>query len=182
MSEKKSNKKLKIIICILLVLTIAIVIIIFKMIEAYNANTENKRILIEYSYRNLAWSYTYYGTVICEDGSIYKFEFTDSSQEYGPYDNIEERSKNILEHVTINKGKMNKNDLKKLKEELKNIENDTTGETSGMFDIGQTTTEYYNYDTKEIITLESNGDYNEINNSQNIQDVLLILEEYDIKL
>lgn len=181
MSEKKSNKKLKIIICILLVLIIFIAI--FKVIEAYNSNPLNKKVLIEHYYKNLAWSYTYYGTVICEDGSIYKFKFTDSSQEYGPYDNIEERSKNILEHVKISEekiDKMDKKDLKQLKEELENIENDTIGESTEIFDIGQTTTEYYNYETNELITLESTGEYNEINTSQNIQDILSILEKYDL--
>ena len=181
MSEKKSNKKLKIIICILLVLIIFIAI--FKVIEAYNSNPLNKKVLIEHYCKNLAWSYTYYGTVICEDGSIYKFKFTDSSQEYGPYDNIEERSKNILEHVKISEekiDKMDKKDLKQLKEELKNIENDTIGESTEIFDIGQTTTEYYNYETNELITLESTGEYNEINTSQNIQDILSILEKYDL--
>ena len=177
MSKKKISNKLKIIICILLIIFF---ILIFKIIKKYDLNTENKRILIEYSFKNNAWDYIYYGTVICEDGSMYSFEFTDSSQEYDQRDDIEKRSKNILGNVTINKGKMNKKDLEQLKEELINIENDITKEHSGMYDGGQTSIEYYNYDTKEVIKLMLKGTYNGINNSQNIQDILLILEEYNI--
>ena len=182
MSEKKLNKKSKVIICILAILVIVIIaILIFKIISANNSNISSKKVLIEYSYKNLAWSYTYYGTVICEDGSIYSFKYDDREQEYDPNEDLEDRSKNILEHVSSEEGKMKKDDLKQLKEQLKKIENDTTGESGDMYDFGQSAIEYYNYETNEIIVLNSYGDYNTKNNSQNINDVLDLLNKYDIK-
>ena len=75
---------------------------------------------------------------------------------------------------------MNKNDLKQLKEELLTITNDTTSKPIAN-DMGQSSVKYYNYDTNEIITLRSTGDVDIQNNSQNIENVFEILQEYDIK-
>ena len=184
--NKANKKNRKIIICtlgviiIVAIIAVALWIYINGNVNLANENDiSNKNVLIEYSYENHAWEYQYSGTIICEDGSIYSFKF-DNPESNEVNDTIEKTSKNILKHITENKGTMNKNDLKQLREELLTINNDTTSKPIAD-DMGQSSVKYYNYDANEIITLKSTGDVNIQNNSQNIENVFEILQEYDIK-
>ena len=184
--NETNKKNRKITICILAVIIIVAIIVVslWRYINR-NSNMVNgndissKNILIEYSYQNYAWEYKYSGTIICEDGSIYTFKF-ENPESNEANDTIEKTSENILKHIIENKGTMNKNDLRQLKEELLTINDDTTSKPVAN-DMGQASIEYYNYDTNEIITLRSTGDLDIQNNSQNIENVFEILQKYDLQ-
>lgn len=69
-NNKKSKKIRNIIIgVIFLIIILAIVMLVINIIFK-----NNKRVLIESSSINFSWGFYYSGTIICEDGSIYKFE------------------------------------------------------------------------------------------------------------
>lgn len=181
-SNKRNIKKyIGISLIIIIIAIIAIVSLwIYKKSNIVNGiDISNKRVLIEKSYQNYAWGYQYSGTVICEDGSIYSFKFEKPSDT--KYDKKTKASKDILEHITESKGTVNKDDLKQLKEQLSTITNDVT-EKHAAYDAGQTSIKYYHYDTNEIITLKSSGDYERQNNSQNLDNVLKILKKYDMEV
>ena len=92
------KKKLKIILILIIIL-----IIVFSIIYVGNKNKKsiygidiaNKKILIKESGVNFAWKFTHSGTIICEDGSIYKYEVK-KDEDLNYSNKLEKRSKEIL--------------------------------------------------------------------------------------
>ena len=170
--DKKINKKY----IIFALICLTIVIMLIAVVNIINS----KRILIRYSYYNMAWGFSYSGLVVCRDGSIYEFKF-DNKDQLETTDDIELKAKNILDNTTEKVGKMDKDDLKRLKELLSTVEDNTTS-NHVAYDFGQSSIIYYNYKTNETITIKSSGDYNTYNTSDNIDEILDILEKYDISV
>ena len=75
--EVYTMKKKYIKILIIALFTISI-IILFVLLTHLN----NKKIIVEDSYINWAGGFSYEGTVICDDGSIYKFSMNDKKDKY----------------------------------------------------------------------------------------------------
>ena len=78
--EVYTMKKKYIKILIIALFTISI-IILFVLLTHLN----NKKIIVEDSYINWAGGFSYEGTVICDDGSIYKFSMNDKKDKYEKY-------------------------------------------------------------------------------------------------
>lgn len=59
-------------ICITILIIVIVGILMSISINSYESGRDN--IIIENSYINYAWGFQYNGTVICDNGDIYRFE------------------------------------------------------------------------------------------------------------
>lgn len=179
------NKKDKVLIIILLT-----VMIMFELVQFF-INTKiidgvgviNKRILIEKASLDNAWGFSYGGTIVCTDGSIYKF-YTDERYENN-YLNIRallDREKYILKNVTEYKGKIGYIDLIKIKMNLIRGVNplNTTSKYVGVYDLGEVYIRARGYMGIGFVELINSGTFYTVNNSKSAQRILEILEKYDI--
>lgn len=170
-------KKKRVIITIIAILVMAIILfIVYK-----NKHTiDEKQIIAENSYMNLAWGFSYSGTIICNDGSVYKFSITDNNNEYiDAYKDLKKLNKCILNNTTKYVCKISKNEINKIKEYSKNIQNENyTEESSGGADMGQNSIKIWNYETNERITLKTSGDWNGKNSSLNANELIYLIEKY----
>ena len=51
-----------------------------------------------------------------------------------------------------------------------------------MYDAGQHSIDFYNYDLNKIVTIKSSGEIDIKNNSKNIKEIEEILKKYDIEV
>ena len=73
------------------------IIILFVLLTHLN----NKKIIVEDSYINWAGGFSYEGTVICDDGSIYKFSMNDKKDKYEKsYEDLKKLNIAILNNKT----------------------------------------------------------------------------------
>ncbi|MDR1123210.1 MAG: hypothetical protein LBL61_01060 [Elusimicrobiota bacterium] len=146
------------------------------------ADVDNKRILIEFSGSNWAWAFFYKGTVVCNDGTIYSFNFSGDrtianllSQDPA----LRELNEIILNRATQSSEKMSETDLQELKNYLKGIKA-TYKEQSVANDEGQSSIKFYDFEKNEKIIIKSCGDRNITNKSKNINKILKILQKYSL--
>ena len=173
--NKKKSKKIRNIIISVIFLIIILAIVILLISIMYK---NNKKVLIESYSMNFAWGFYYDGTIICEDGTIYEFE-CDTLPEVK---DIEEYSKVLINSTTKKCGKIPKEDLAKLKEMLSGItyQTEEVGIEIEVYDAPTSTLEFYDYNSNQKILLkqeEANID-KKINVSNNINDILEIIDEY----
>lgn len=143
---------------------------------------KNKRILVEKHYINYAFSFVHKGTIICSDGTIYNFEYSNQEElATRPYEKIIEESDEVISHVTTFEGRVPEDELARLTELLTTISPDYESDNIAM-DKGEDTIIYYDYDNNEVITLQSTGDSIVTNLSKNTNKILDILDLYQIKL
>lgn len=140
--------------------------------------TGERKVLVEFSYSNAAWGFTYNGVVICENGEVYDFSFDKPSNV--KYNNLDTISEDILNHKTVQRKSVSMEDLKKIKDLLITIEDDCTSNFVAM-DAGQNTIKLYNYNDNKTIVLKSRGDVEINNNSNNAEELLYLLAKYNIK-
>ena len=118
--EVYTMKKKYIKILIIALFTISI-IILFVLLTHLN----NKKIIVEDSYINWAGGFSYEGTVICDDGSIYKFSMNDKKDKYEKsYEDLKKLNIAILNNKTKYVGKISEEDLKEIKEFSKDIKSE----------------------------------------------------------
>lgn len=177
------NKKKKILISICVILALCLVVFLFIKVLALVSP-----ILIEKSYTGGAWSEIYEGKILLKNGWICKFNFNQKAS----LKNVRFYSINLALRSWLTKEKMDKNDLKRLNELLKNVKNEiaphelTEEEKDNVFyaatsyDLGSHGTYYYNYDTNERIALDLGGEINYDNLSDGIDEILQILRKYDL--
>ncbi len=143
---------------------------------------KNKRILVEKHYINYAFSFVHKGTIICSDGTIYNFEYSNQEElATRPYEKIIEESDEVISHVTTFEGRVPEDELARLTELLTTISPDYESDNIAM-DKGEDTIIYYDYDNNEVITLKSTGDSIVTNLSKNTNKILDILDLYQIRL
>ena len=97
---------------------ISILLIAMILFIVYNRETtiNEKQIIAEDSSINWAWRFSYSGTIICNDGSVYKFSMIDKRKEYDEsYKDINKLNKCILNNTTELVCKISKKEIKKLK-------------------------------------------------------------------
>lgn len=152
-----------------------------KEVIEEDTNSENKKIIAEYSYISWSVGFNNQGFVICDDGSIYKFSLDGKKEEYNDaYKNLQKLNELILDNVTEYKGIVNKEDLKKIKEMLPNITNKTLEERElySMADGGTTSCVLWNYDLNEKIILSTNGNSIKRNNNANAEELENLINKY----
>lgn len=172
-------KKKSIIIAIIAILVIAIILfIVYK-----NGNIINgKQIIAEDSHINWAWGFSYSGTIICDDGSVYKFSMTDNEKEYSEsYEDLKKLNKSILNNTTEYVCKISKDEINKIKEYSKNIKNENYTENyAGGTDMGQSSIIIWNYESNKRITLITSGDWEGKNSSSNVNELINLVQKYTI--
>ncbi len=173
--EVYTMKKKYIKILIIALFTISI-IILFVLLTHLN----NKKIIVEDSYINWAGGFSYEGTVICDDGSIYKFSMNDKKDKYEKsYEDLKKLNIAILNNKTKYVGKISEEYLKEIKEFSKDIKSENFQYNySGGADIGQHSIHIWNYDLNEKITLSAFGDWIGSNSSKNINELINIIKKY----
>ena len=146
------------------------------------SDLKGKKILVEKHYLNYAFSFEHEGTIVCTDGTIYNYKYSNEDElSPTPYNKIIEASDDVIEHVTSFEGRIPKESLEKLSSLLPTIKEDYESKNVAM-DAGEDTIIYYNYDKNKIITLKSTGDSIVRNNSKNTEEVLKILDSYHIRI
>lgn len=143
---------------------------------------KGKKILVEKHYLNYAFSFDHEGIIICTDGTIYNFKYSNEDElSPTPYEKIIEESDDIITHVTTFEGRVSTEDLEKLTSLLAKVEENYESKNVAM-DAGEDTILYYNYDENKKITLQSAGDSIVKNNSKNVKNILSILDSYHIRI
>lgn len=176
MEKKNKKKKIVVIIIILLVVITLFIGWLFMPVfnrfghtpkklsnsDGYESALPEKDILINYSFMNGAWSYTYYGELILKDGKHYSFNCT----ERGANNCRLKEKKSISEK-----------DLKKIKSYEAELSDNLEYQNNGA-DMGETTIMYYR--GEEIYTLVGKGDRTIKNNSSGAKKILKVLLKYGI--
>lgn len=176
MGKKSKKKKIGIIIIVFLVVITLFIGWLFipvfnrfghtpkKLSNSYGYESAlpEKNILINYSFMNGAWSYTYYGELILKDGKRYSFNCTERGA-----NNCRIKEKKPISDKDLNK-------IKSYEAELSdNLEYQSNGA-----DMGETTIMYYS--GEKIYTLVGKGDNTIKNNSSGAQKILKVLLKYGI--
>lgn len=129
----------------------------------YINTSDNK--LIEFSYSNFAWNYTYYGEMVMDNGDIYAFNCSDL-QEYNANNCLVRKVDSISNE-----------DFKKIVKYGKNI-TEKYNTKNEMNDYGEVTISMVKDDIE--IVLIAKGDNKITNSSKNISELLKLLKKYDI--
>ena len=129
------------------------------------------------SYSNYAWGYSFSGTAIFSDGSIYTWKENDSSD----VENYDLQTTKGLEEYILKEGKLkNKKvsdkDLKEIKKHINKVDDDINIKHPGA-DIGTYSITIINKNNKQI-TLKCSGDSTGENQTENSQKLLKIIEKY----
>lgn len=165
-------KKDKIRIAILiLVLLIASIIIAFKLSLKDVNIPQEKHILIEKSYSNYAWGHVYEGTFICTDGTIYKFDYSNSKS----MDKINEEY--MLKHSKKTHKKISKNDMKILYENAVNLKDKIKRKNVAM-DAGSHSISVWVPNKNKKIYIKESGDFKGTNNTKESKVIRFILKKY----
>ena len=169
---KKGKKKKLIIVGIIVLFIGSITIFGYNMFghrpkklsstQGYESALPSDDVLIRYSFENAAWSYTYYGELILNDGKRYAFNCTGR---YGGGCRL--KDKRPISQKDINK-------IIKYESEL----SDYTDWKNNGADMGETSIGYFK--NKEYYILAGKGDSTITNDSSGAKKILRILLKYGI--
>lgn len=172
------NKKLIIIlvVALLIITTISIYILFTKKNENTSSN-ENAKLLVVQKYSNYAWGFSFSGTAIFDNGSIYTWKESDNSitKEY-EIETIEGIKEYILNEADLKTKKVSKKDLKQIKEQISKIDDDIKIEHPGA-DMGTETIFVIDEKDNKIILRETGDSVGE-NQTKEAQELLNIIEKY----
>ena len=162
-------------ILIIALFTISIIILFVLLIHS-----SNKKIIVEDSYINWASGFSYGGTIICDDRSVYKFSMNGKEDKYEKsYEDLKKLNIAILNNKTEYVGKISKEDLKEIKEFSKDIKSENFQYNYSVgADMGQRGIDIWNYDLNERITLSTYGDWSGSNSSKNVNELINIIKKY----
>jgi len=165
---------------LIIILIVIIVIISTSVFLISNNRKTNKRIIAESSHINYAWGFKYQGTVICEDGSIYTFDLSDSEEANFDEMSLDKRNELILKNGELTKEKVSRKDLKKLKEYSEKIEQKYETRENGIStrDFGIVSVSIYNYRKDTITMLTQTGDNPMDNVWDGSEEALEVLSKY----
>lgn len=97
------------------------------------------------------------------------------------YENLEELNKLILNNIIEDKGKVDKEDLDKIKKMLPNITNENLEEGGATMADGETRyCVLWNYDSNEKIMLFTSENKTIKNNNINTRELIDLIEKYNI--
>lgn len=166
-------------ICITILIIVIVGILMSISINSYESGRDN--IIIENSYINYAWGFQYNGTVICDNGDIYRFDKNDREAYENVNSNLDDLRDYILDDSAKLIGKVTKSELKKIKEYMKNVNNTNYTETiSGGNDMGSNIISVWNYDENEKIILKETGDWNKENTDENAKKIIdLVVKDFE---
>ena len=179
--KNKINRNL-----ILIVIVIIIVAIIGTTICKNILIKADKSLLAVNSYSNFAWSPSFSGTAIFDDGTIYSWKFHGTSNmDYKKYigmNNID--TKKGLEKFIIKKGSkkikyVSQNDLKLLKELINNLSVDNTNYQKECHGADMGTSSISVYKENEEYKLAEYGDCDGESKSNNVQELLTLIKKYN---
>ncbi len=120
---------------------------------------------IEYSYTNFAWSSTYYGELVMNNGDIYTFNCND------------DRNLNPNNCLIKKIDSISNSDLNKIKKALEKVQGNFEIKNE-MNDFGQVNISIIK-DGEEIVLI-GKGDNKITNDSEGVKDILKVLKKYDI--
>lgn len=178
MKEEEKIKKYLLIGILVFVIVVIAVILIMKMINHQKRlQSLDGNVLIEEYHTIFATRDKYYGKAIYNDGQIYEFNFLRSDDLVGL--SLEKRSQKIKKEGKPLKEKISDEDMKLLRKYTQNIKDRYTRtivnealETSGIA--------IYNHAENAWIKLKEAGEYAGSNRSPKTEDILKILEKYNI--
>lgn len=165
------KKKIVIGIIIIVLIVSTIFVILKKNISQKNIS-EDTSILVERSFRNSAWSYTYRGTIICNNGEIYTFDLEKDA-------NITPNDDNFIKSKYVQKTEkvVSPEDLQDMKLYISEINANYSSRSRGA-DMGSDAVYVYKNNESQKITLEAFGDVVVTNTSENSQELLSLIEKY----
>ena len=172
------NKKTKEIKSITLFIVIAVILLglvcIFKVYNSKPLKTDNLEILVTDSYVNYAWGYTYNGTAIFNDGSIYDWSYNDEPL---PDQSLEERAEWIKMVGVERDSRVKTRDINKLLKLIPNLKNRMKVKYVGA-DQGSFSIEVWNYKKKSQIPILQSGDSKGRNNTKESKKIIKIVSKY----
>ena len=174
-----NNKKL---INLILIILIPLVLIGLLVSNKNNVITSSDRkIIVESSYSNYAWGYTYQGMAICEDGTIYKWNM-DSDYFNVKYSsennyNLRDDSNRILKYSVKEERMVSNSDMIELKKNISKLKDDIDMHNVGN-DIGSDAIIVWDYSKGKKITIKETGDFEGENNTREAQNIIRIINKY----
>ncbi len=146
-----------------------------KIIKIEKNNTDidlsDYNVLVESSYINYAWLFTYSGTIICNNGQIYEFNVDDSQAAIDKY-NLAQSQYAKRKEKTVSEA-----DLILMKEYISQIGTNYE-ERQTAVDAGSESISVYKNDEDKKIILEESGDLSRKNTSQYTEDLLNLIKKY----
>ena len=180
--EQKSNKKRNLLIILLLIIVIIIGFFIYKFYDNRHYRDElskdAKKILVEESYSNYAWTAQFSGTAIFNDGTIYSWNSDNNKKENGNYNiNSADGLKSyILENGKKRLKRVTSEDIEKIENYINNLEDSIDIGYPGA-DQGTNRISVWNSDNQEI-KLSLKGDSVGENKSEIAQELLKLIDRY----
>lgn len=172
------KKKIIMIIAILVIIAIAVIAVFtlkgnFKKSYREPLDNDEKVLLAEKSYRNYAWGFVYRGSAIFNDGTIYEWDISDTTNST----NFEDSD--IKDWILANGKKSDKKvtsqDLARIEKNIDNLENAISTENVAM-DAGAIFTCVYK--DGEQVTLIESGNFTGENETKESQALLKIIDKY----
>ena len=168
----------------LLLVVAAIGAIIFGIYIASSlSKTSLGRVIVDYTYSNWAWGFTYDGTLITDTGRICKVDL-DNEQKSAFMDasdaGLSKISDFLLSHAHCY-GMVSSDDSLRIKELAGKIDENnlvTDGIVAHTFDAGSTCASTWNYVTGRIYDLNCTGDKIGSNPSDEAQELIRIIDKY----
>lgn len=174
---KKHLKAAILELCATLILITIFLIIYNDMNPPAKSTTKASNLLVVSSYSNHAWSYTFSGTAIFSDGSIYTWK----ENNYSNVKNYNLETPEGLKQYILKNGKLGSkevsdNDLTKIESYINKIKNEIVLNHPGA-DFGTSIISIYN-NNGEKINIKYSGDTVGINQTYEAQELLKLLENY----
>jgi len=146
---------------------------------AVEEKKSDKKVIAEISYINFAHGFSYHGTVICDDGSVYNFSAQDEENyyDYYNYKDLNKLNEFIFNNVTEYVGNIDEEELIKIKEYSKNIEKQDLLQENFSVGRGSKVIDIWNYENNERIELQLSGDWNGKNDSKNSEELTKTIEK-----
>ena len=178
----KNKKTLLILIIILVVIAVLSALLFYSKnndLSTYEneLNDTEKRLLVESAYQNFAWGWSYSGAAIFNDGCIYTWN--NHNTEGGFLGETNEALSNwILTNGTKQDLKVTTDDLSKIENYMKDLENNLTtpADAIPMNDAGSNYVKVWDEDTTFILT--QTGDNPLENSTSQAQSIYSIVTPY----
>lgn len=174
---KKHLKAAILELCVSLIIATIFLTIYNDMNPPAKPTTKTSNLLVVNSYSNHAWSYTFSGTAIFSDGSIYTWK----ENNYSNVENYNLKTPEGLKQYILKNGKLQSkeisdNDLTKIENYINKIKNEIVLSYPSS-DFGTSIISIYN-NNDEKINIKYSGDTVGINQTYEAQELLKLLEKY----
>jgi len=182
-----SSKRKLLIIAIAVLIAIVVGLLVLNK-EKLMKKDDNKdsivcnddQLLVVKSHINFAWGFTFYGSAIFYDGSIYTWNSAKSNDEKTKLDLGETEA--LKEYIKTNgvkkEGKVSEEDLEEIKGYISKLTKKDTDFTleHKAYDMGDFSFSVYKNDVE--ISLRESGDYQGGNSTKNIKKLISLTEKY----